>query len=88
MGGAWKRQIRSVRRILRILMAHQNLTDEGLRTLLVEIEAILNSRPLTPVTMDPEANVIYCCSEKCETFLICFQVMIIIQRSLGAKFNI
>ena len=57
MGGVWERQIRSVRRILRILMAHQNLTDEGLRTLLVEIEAILNSRPLTPVTMDPEANV-------------------------------
>ena len=32
MGGVWERQIRSVRRILRILMAHQNLTDEGLNT--------------------------------------------------------
>ena len=38
-------------------MAHQNLTDEGLRTLLVEIETILNLRLLTLVTMDPEANV-------------------------------
>ena len=38
-------------------MAHQNLTDEGLKTLLVKIEAILTWLQWTLVTMDPEANV-------------------------------
>ena len=57
MGGVWERQIRSVRRILNALTTNQTLTDEGLTTLLIEVEAILNSRPLTPVNMDPEDNV-------------------------------
>ena len=35
----------------------QTISDDGLVTLLVEVESILNSRPLTPVTMDPEADV-------------------------------
>ena len=34
-----------------------NLVSETHLTLLVEVQSILNSRPLTPVTMDPEADV-------------------------------
>ena len=54
MGGAWERTIRSVRRILTSLTANRTLNDDQLHTFLLEAEAILNSRPLTPVTIDPE----------------------------------
>ena len=49
MGGVWERQIQSARNILAALLkTHgQSLNDEGLRTLVVETEAIINSRPLT-----------------------------------------
>ena len=53
MGGAWERLIRSTRRILHALMKEQIVTDEILNTLLIEVESILNSRPLVPVTFDP-----------------------------------
>ena len=56
MGGVWERLIRSARKILSALVSGQTLTDEGLATLMVEVEAILNSRPLTPVTFDPNDN--------------------------------
>jgi hypothetical protein len=49
MGGVWERQIRSVRNVLAALLDRQGtqLDDESLRTLMVEAEAIVNSRPLT-----------------------------------------
>lgn len=52
MGGAWERMIRSVRRILTSLSGERTLTEDQLHTLLLEAESILNSRPLTPVTLD------------------------------------
>ena len=56
MGGAWKRMIRSVRRILSITFKDQVLTDDTLLTLMNEIESIINSRPLVPVTFNPMDN--------------------------------
>ena len=53
MGGAWERTIRSVRKILRALLGQQLVSDEMLRTLMSEVEGILNGRPLTPVSSDP-----------------------------------
>ena len=49
MGSVWERQIRSARKILEsVLKTHgASLSDESLKTLLVEVEAIKNSRPLT-----------------------------------------
>ncbi|XP_063967618.1 uncharacterized protein LOC129271341 [Lytechinus pictus] len=54
MGGVWERVIRSVRKILGGLLHQQVMSDEALVTLMTEVEAILNARPLTPLSMDPK----------------------------------
>ena len=55
MGGAWERLIRSVRSILTTLMREhgRNLDDESFRTLMAEVECIINSRSLTTPSSDP-----------------------------------
>ena len=57
MDGVWERLIRSIRRILRAVLLQQSVSDDTLLTLMIEIEAIMNSRSLTPVLLDPDANV-------------------------------
>ena len=52
-GGVWERQIRSIRKVLNAVLREQSLTDESLQTLLCEVEAVLNSKPLTTVSSDP-----------------------------------
>ena len=49
MGGVWERQICSARNIVKsLLRTHgESLNDESLKTFLVEVEGILNSRPIT-----------------------------------------
>ena len=56
MGGVWERQIQSVRSTLSALMRNHGhtLDDESFRTLLAEVECIINSRPLTVPSSDPE----------------------------------
>ena len=53
MGGIWERMIRSVRKVLSTLLKNQSPNDEGLSTLICEVEAILNTRPLMKVSDDP-----------------------------------
>lgn len=48
-GGVWERLIRSVRKLLNSVPKEQTLNEEGLRTLLCEIENTLNDRPITKV---------------------------------------
>ena len=57
MGGVWERQIRTARSILEgFLLTHSlSLNDESLRTLITEVELIVNSRPLTVETLN-DAN--------------------------------
>lgn len=52
-GGVWERQIRTARAILSSLLAThgQSLNPEALQTLMTEVEAIVNSRPLTVETI-------------------------------------
>lgn len=52
-GGAWERLIRSVRKALNSILKTQNLDEEGLHTVLCEVESIINSRPITKASPDP-----------------------------------
>nr|CAB3263157.1 uncharacterized protein LOC104265735 [Phallusia mammillata] len=51
-GGAWERMVRSVRRILMTLLPDKPLDDDLLHTLFLEVEDIVNSRPLTQVQLE------------------------------------
>lgn len=51
-GGAWEREIRSVKAALYATLGSETVTEEVLRTILIEIEAIMNSKPLGYVSAD------------------------------------
>lgn len=53
MGGIWERQIRTVRKVLNVILREQTLDDERLSTLFCEVESIVNGRPLTVLSDDP-----------------------------------
>ena len=53
-GGFWERLVRSVKRCLKKSVGRSLLTFEELCTLVVEIEATLNNRPLTYIYDDEE----------------------------------
>ncbi|PWA32804.1 hypothetical protein CCH79_00018048 [Gambusia affinis] len=52
-GGVWERMIRLVRRILNSVLRQQRLDDDGLHTVMCEIEAILNDCPITRLSDEP-----------------------------------
>ncbi|XP_051785092.1 uncharacterized protein LOC127528414 [Erpetoichthys calabaricus] len=45
-GGAWEQEIRSIKTALNITLGSQTVTEEVLRTILVEVEGILKAKPL------------------------------------------
>jgi len=55
MGGVWERMIGVARRILEaMLLGVKSLSHDVLVTLMAEVSAIINSRPIVPVSNDPE----------------------------------
>ena len=52
-GGVWERLIRLVKKILTSVLKEQRLDEEALQTAFCEVEAIMNDRPITTVTSDP-----------------------------------
>ena len=58
MGGVWERMIGITRRILDSMLLDislKNLSHEVLATFMAEVCAIVNSRPITPISSDSEA---------------------------------
>ena len=53
-GGLWERLIQSAKRTLFIILGCKRLSFDIFETIMVEVEAILNSRPLTNVADQPE----------------------------------
>ncbi|KFD68471.1 hypothetical protein M514_19297 [Trichuris suis] len=52
-GGIWERLVRSVKSALCRILSGRAVNDEVLATALVEVESLLNSGPLTHVSIDP-----------------------------------
>ncbi len=52
-GGVWERQIRTVRRILSALLKEQSTNKDILHTVMCEVESIINSRPITSASDNP-----------------------------------
>lgn len=52
-GGLWEAAVKSVKLHLTRVIGKASLTYEEMYTLLVQIEGILNSRPITPLSDDP-----------------------------------
>ena len=53
MGGLWEAGIKSTKAHLKRVMGNNTLTFEEFTTLLCQIESCLNSRPLTPISTEP-----------------------------------
>ncbi|XP_070854714.1 uncharacterized protein [Drosophila suzukii] len=54
MGGAWERLVRTTKTVLKSICPHYTFNDESLRCALMEAQFIINSRPLTFVSLDSE----------------------------------
>ncbi|XP_059222203.1 uncharacterized protein LOC131996641 [Stomoxys calcitrans] len=53
MGGLWEAAVKSMKAHLRKVASNLKFTYEEFSTLLVRIESVLNSRPLSPISEDP-----------------------------------
>ncbi|XP_018562144.2 uncharacterized protein LOC108904181 [Anoplophora glabripennis] len=52
-GGLWEANIKGAKHHMKRILGNSFLTYEELYTVVVQIEAVLNSRPLTPLSSDP-----------------------------------
>ena len=52
-GGAWESMVKLTKKAMKAVMKDRTYHEESLITLLCEIEAMLNSRPLLPCSNDP-----------------------------------
>ncbi|GFU66960.1 DUF5641 domain-containing protein [Trichonephila clavipes] len=52
MGGLWEAGIKSVKYHLKRALGRSRLTYEESETVIIQVEGILNSRPLTPISND------------------------------------
>lgn len=55
MGGSWERMVQSIKTVLKRILPTRNPTDAMLRSMLIEAESIVNMRPITHVSVDPDS---------------------------------
>ena len=53
MSGVWERLVKSTKRHVKAVVGDRLLSDLALRTLLAEVESVLNSRPISQTSDDP-----------------------------------
>ncbi|XP_057369646.1 uncharacterized protein LOC130690762 [Daphnia carinata] len=53
-GSVWERIVQSCKRTMKTSIGNCLVTDQVLRTVITEVAALLNARPLTHLSMDPE----------------------------------
>ncbi|XP_057376227.1 uncharacterized protein LOC130697337 [Daphnia carinata] len=53
-GGVWERIVQSCKRAMKSSKGNCLVTDQVLRTVIAEVAALLNARPLTHLSVDPE----------------------------------
>lgn len=53
MGGVWEAAVKSLKYHLHRIVGSASLTFEELSTIITQVEAVLNSRPLTPMSNNP-----------------------------------
>ena len=53
-GGVWESLVKSCKSAMRKVLGKQTVTDEVLLTVFKEVAALLNARPLTHLSVDPE----------------------------------
>jgi hypothetical protein len=53
-GGSWESLVKSAKSALKVVLGNTTVNEEVLRTVLAEVMAILNARPLTHLSVDPE----------------------------------
>lgn len=52
-GAVWVHQVHTVRRILNDLLKEQSISDNSLHTIMCKVESIINNRPFTSTSGDP-----------------------------------
>ncbi|XP_055585090.1 uncharacterized protein LOC129737943 [Uranotaenia lowii] len=56
MGGVWERKVRSIKQAFKTLSYNEKLDEESLKTFLAEAELIVNSHPLTFVSLENQED--------------------------------
>ena len=95
-GGVWERQIRTARNILSgMLIEHgEILHEESFQTLIVEVENVINSRPLTvesindSISLIPISPMTLLTHKSFILFLARFAMLIYTVENIGVAFNI
>ena len=60
LGGVWECCIRTIGKVIAVLLKEQTLDDKGLLTLMCEVEAIIDGRPITKISDDPKDCICSC----------------------------